>query len=189
MQKGEVSQTFAVNTTKYEDIKTSVVDNQSGEKSEDTTLSFMALLAPEATKISIEEDNNVESISKDIATLIDQKQVVSPEQRSTLNSYALSKEMQDAYMAKLAGKDATSGIRSRIKQIYSAFGLTYTDDSLSSNISNLSDTLASKFSIPPTYITNLGIVNNRLVTLEKISEDSPSREEFQKSLPNNLIFK
>jgi len=97
--------------------------------------------------------------------------------------------MSDAYNAKLAGTDATAKLKSKIKQIASAFTLDYTDGSLSSSISKLSQSLQSKFSIPPTYIANLGIVNNWLTALEKVSKDSPSREEFQKSLPNNLIFK
>lgn len=189
MQKGEVSQTFAVNTSKYEDIKTNVVDNQSGETtSEETTLSFMALLAPEATE-QITEETPTEDISKDIATLIDQKKIISPEQRSSLNGFSLSNEMEDAYNAKLAGTDATAKIKAKVKQMYSAFDIEYPEGSLSSNITNLSKILQSEFTIPPTYIANLNTLNNWLVALEKVTKDSPSREEFQKSLPNNLIFK
>jgi hypothetical protein len=190
MQKGEVSQTFAVNTTNT--VKTSVTDSQTGEKTTETALSFMALLAPENDKNITEE--NTETISQDIAAVIkNQKQVLSEEQntvlRGTLGAYFLNNEMGDAYNAKLAGTDATAKLRSKIKQVATAFGLTFTDSSLSSNISTLSQSLQSKFSIPPTYIANLNIINNWLVALEKISKDSPSREDFQKSLPNNLIFK
>lgn len=189
MQKGEVSQTFAVNTTT---VKTSVIDDHSGNKTEDNALSFMALLAPEAEKNTIED--NTDTISQDIASVIkNSKQVLSEEQntllRGTLWAYFLNNEMSDAYNAKLAGTDATSKLRSKIKQIASTFGLDYTDGWLSSNISNISKSLQSKFSIPPTYIANLGILNNWLVALDKVTKDSPSREDFQKSLPNNLIFK
>lgn len=190
MQKGEVSQTFAVNTTST--IKTSVSDEQTGEKTTDTALSFMALLAPEAEKTITEE--NTEVISQDIAAVIkDQKQILSEDQntllRSILGAYFLNNEMAEAYNARLAGTDATSKLRSKIKQVATAFGLTFTDGSLSSSISTLSQSLQSKFSIPPTYITNLNTINSWLVALEKVSKDSPSREDFQKSLPNNLIFK
>ncbi len=189
MQKGEVSQTFAVSTTT---VKTSVMDSQSGNKTEDSALSFMSLLAPEDENNVIQDNTN--TISQDIATVVkDSKQVLSEEQnallRGTLWAYFLNNEMSDAYNAKLAGTDATAKLKSKIKQIASAFTLDYTDGSLSSSISKLSQSLQSKFSIPPTYIANLGIVNNWLTALEKVSKDSPSREEFQKSLPNNLIFK
>ena len=191
MQKGEVSQTFAVNTSKYDDIKTSVTDSQSWEKSEDTTLSFMALLAPEAEKSIIED--NVVAIKEDIATIINQKKVLEEDQnallRSTLGAYFLNNEMEDAYNAKLASTDATAKITTKIKQMYKAFGLAYTDGSLSSSITNLSQLLQKWFSIPPTYISNLGILNNRLVALDKVTTTSPSREEFQKTLANTLIFK
>lgn len=188
MQKGEVSQTFAVNTST---VKTSIIDNQTGEKTENAALSFIALLAPENDKKTIEENTDI--ISQDIAAVIDQKQILSEEQnailRGTLWAYFLNNEMSEAYNAKLAGTDATSRLRSKIKQIASAFDLTLTDGSLSNSISILSQSLQKKFSIPPTYITNLTILNNWLVALEKVGKDSPSREEFQKSLPNNLIFK
>ncbi|MEI7563770.1 MAG: hypothetical protein WCJ39_09420 [bacterium] len=97
--------------------------------------------------------------------------------------------MSEAYNAKLAGTNTTAKLKSKIKQIATTFNLTLADGSLSSDISNLSQSLQSKFSIPPTYIANLGILNNWLVALEKVTKDSPSREDFQKSLPNNLIFK
>ncbi|MEI7563771.1 MAG: hypothetical protein WCJ39_09425 [bacterium] len=80
MQKGEVSQTFAVNTTA---VKTSVMDIQSGNKTEDSALSFMALLAPEAEKNSIQD--NTDTISQDIATVVkDSKQILSEEQNAVL---------------------------------------------------------------------------------------------------------
>lgn len=185
MQKGEVSQTFAVNTTST--VKTSVSDAQTGEKATDAALSFMALLAPETTNNTTEEQD-IETISKDIATLIDQKKV--PEQMPSLGGFSLSIEMQDAYTAKLAGiDDATAKIRTKIKQIYSTLGLEYPEGSLSNSITNLGKILQNNFSIPPTYIANLNTINNWLVALEKVSKDSPSREEFKAKLPDNLIFK
>ena len=194
IQKGEVSQTFAVNTS--DTIKTTVSDdNQSGEIANDGTLSFMALLATPDTEndtihdTTISKDWDTENISKDIASIIDQKKVISPEQRSILNGYALSNDMQEAYIAKLAGTDPIAKIKAKVKQIYSAFDLEMPEAWLSNSISTLSKILQSDYSIPPTYITNLTILNNWLAALDKVSKDSPSREEFQKSLPNNLIFK
>jgi len=144
MQKGEVSQTFAVNTSKYDTIKTSVTDTpQSGTKSEDTMLSFMSLLAPEAEQTTIQDDTA--TISKDVATVVDQKKVLDEDQntllRATLGAYFLNNDMQDAYNAKLAGTDATAKIKTQIKEMYKAFGLAYTDGSLASSISTLSQSL------------------------------------------------
>jgi hypothetical protein len=60
----------------------------------------MSLLTPEGDKDIIQE--NTETISKDIASVVDQKKVITPEQRGMLNGFSLSNEMQDAYNAKLA---------------------------------------------------------------------------------------
>jgi len=82
MQKGEVSQTFAVNTSQT--VKTNVVNDQSGDNS-DTTLSFMALLSPEADKNTTTTEENNTTISQDIASVMkDQKQVLSESQNALL---------------------------------------------------------------------------------------------------------
>jgi len=103
----------------------------------------MSLLAPANEKPLTEE--NVATIKDDIATLVNQKQVIKEEQnallRSTLGAYFLNNDMQEVYLARLEGKDGTAQIQTKIRQIYKAFGLAYTDGSLSSSISNLSQSL------------------------------------------------
>jgi len=44
-----------------------------------------------------------------------------------LGAYFLNNEMGDLYNAKIAGSEITAKVQSKIKQIYTAFGLTYTD--------------------------------------------------------------
>lgn len=199
VQKWEVSQTFAVHPNTS--IKTTLTGNvtSSGENKQDSPiLSFMALLAPDSDSFDNTTDNttdNTETISQDIATVIqDQRKILSEEQsrslRSILGAYFLSNDMTEAYEARLAGNDTSSKIRSKIKQLANAFWVSTTNDSsLSDTISSLSNILQNNYTVPPYYIDNMKIVNNRLVALEKINTGSSSREDYQRSLPDTLIFK
>jgi hypothetical protein len=102
VKKGNVSQTFALNTNAR--IKTEVKDI-SGSK-EEIPMSFMALLsdANTDTKISV----NDETISKNISSLLDDaKQIPSEEQnnklRSALNGTFLLDDISSIYISYVEG--------------------------------------------------------------------------------------
>lgn len=196
MKKWEVSQTFAINTPAYTNVKTAVVDTTTWTTSDESPLSWMALLAPtdDITQVTTLPESDTDAISKNIASLVGgDKSVMTTEQNTLLRSILLSTflndEVKDIYTDKVWWTDSVAKIAVNIRKLCAWFGMTYSaDESITSNISTLSQILQQKFTIPPVYINNLNTLKNWLSMLASVGAASPSWEEFQKTMPANLVF-
>jgi len=188
MQKGNVSQTFALSTAKYTDIKTTINDTSTGETNDEAPVSLMSLLAPVADTQTPEIENG-DKISNDISSLLGAgKSILSPEQNSKLRILLgkdfLLDDMQDAYT-----KANTAKVSSIVSQLHTTFNSTYNSTkSTTENINSLITILTTKYEVPPKYIANLRTLLNWLPIIAGAKDQAKTREEFSASLPNNLSF-
>ena len=197
VKKGNVSQTFALNTNA--NIKTEVKDS-SGSK-EESPISFMALLS--ATEGNTNKWETNETISKDITSLLESsKKILTPEQnttlRGTLNGGFLSDDISNIYINYVEGNKENyttqlQKIEEKIQQLYKSFDMTY-PGKLSDAITNLETNIKTNYEVPPKYLHNLLVINARLNKITDTNfgstpnEGAKAREEALQKRTSKLIF-